>query len=80
MPITQPDRRVHRRRRRSTEMSPSAIGGALTFGAVAGLTLGPLGTVAGLVVGGTVGELLDRYVDDHPTTRPHDPVQGRATK
>jgi len=74
MPMPAPTRREGERRRdqRRVEMSPSAVGGALTAGAAAGLTLGPIGAIAGLVVGGIGGELLDRYVDarQHESPRP----------
>lgn len=45
------------------DVTSSAIGGALVAGAAGGLTLGPVGTVAGLVMGGVAGEIFDRYVD-----------------
>jgi len=61
MPDTPSDQHTRRRHHRA-EIGPSAIGGALTIGAAAGLTLGPLGAAAGLVVGAAAGELLDRRV------------------
>ncbi len=40
--------------------SPSAMGGAM-FGGVMGSALGPLGAATGLVIGGLVGEAVDRH-------------------
>ena len=42
--------------------SPSAIDGAL-FGGVMGAALGPVGALAGMVIGGLTGELVDRRHD-----------------
>ncbi len=73
----------NRATRYTAEISPSAIGGALAFGALAGLTLGPVGAVAGILVGVTTGELLDRRVDSHrvvsyPDEAPLYPTRKRA--
>lgn len=77
MPSTPRNQHMRRRHHRA-EIGPSAVGGALTVGAAAGLTLGPLGAAAGLVVGAAAGELLDRYVDAQRDQSPRESTREDA--
>jgi len=66
--------------RRTREISPSGIGGALAFGALAGLTFGPVGAMAGILAGVAAGELLDRRVEGqrvriYKDMAPHHPTR-----
>ncbi len=56
------DDRMARQRTASIGFTPSTIGAALTIGAAASVVLGPVGAVAGLIVGGVAGDLIDRHV------------------
>lgn len=66
--------------RRTGEISPSGIGGALAFGALSGLTLGPVGAVAGILVGVAAGELLDRRVEGQRVRTYADAASHHSTR
>jgi hypothetical protein len=46
--------------RRTGGPTPSAIGGAILGGLAVGMVFGPLGAIAGFVVGGLAGEVFER--------------------
>ncbi len=53
--------------------SQSAMNGAL-FGGVMGAALGPVGAIAGMIIGGLAGEAVERQGHAAPTTESKSPA------
>ena len=54
-------------------LSPSTMGGAL-FGGVMGAALGPVGALAGVIIGGLAGEVVERHSDARKPAKSELPV------
>jgi hypothetical protein len=50
--------------------TPTALGSAITGGAIGGVTAGPIGALIGTIVGGLVGALLNNWSERHARQSP----------
>ena len=50
--------------------TPTALGSAITGGAIGGVTAGPIGALVGTIVGGLIGALLHNWSERHSRQSP----------